>query len=145
MAQAPLTKSQLGELALDAVIEIDAAKTKPPGDFSALRQFMSSLGAQIIEDNGNKLLRDETLYPFYSYALHQSAKDSFEGRKNFGVLMTEILGKHNFDAAKATDLSEIRKFCLAFHEAIVSSFMNKHSSTARDDDGFRQVVFSASV
>ena len=141
-ASRPLTKSRLSELALDAAIELDrATRTNEIGNAPGTERFFQLLREQLDQDS-HRVFKDQTLVPVYALALSRSADNHFIPRENLSHLLNGVLEKHDAVGKTGEPVSDapivfLRDFCLAVHEALVSSLMGNRTSIIKNDERAR--------
>lgn len=137
---APLTKSRLSELALDAAIELDrAAHLKAIGNAPDVDLFFRSLREQLDQDR-QRVFKDQTLVPVYALAFSRSGGEPFVPRENLADLLQSVLKKHQAVESDDSDEAQIaflRDFCLAVHEALVSNLLGNRSAAVKNDERVR--------
>jgi hypothetical protein len=136
-SQPVLTRSELSELALDAAIELDKARPQDGAKFPNLEKFLVQMKGQLHAGAGLQTLRDETMYPFFSYALTQASDSEIHDRGSFLHSMNAMIEKHNVDVGKLHELDNLKKFCVAFHESIISNTISAQISASRHDNSIR--------
>lgn len=136
--QTPVTKSRLGEMALDAAINIELAEKNgnlnPTED---LENFLSAIKKQFNEDNNDLNLRDETMFPYYSFALARATNKEQPSRRNFSNLMSSMLRKQEKSGNTVDNQDQLKQFCLAFHEAMIRAVNANKPRKADYDDRVR--------
>ncbi len=128
-----LTNSQLGKLALNAAITIERIQNRLPTENDQVDRFLNALTDEIDESSELSALRDETMYPFYSIALAKSTSDERPARNQFSGALKEALARHKSSAMEGDELEKVKRFCLAFHEAIVRASQRNSTTSPRFD------------
>lgn len=137
-----VTKSRLSELALDAAIELDrASRSKEIGEAPNAQRFFQLIRDQLDQDR-HRVFKDQTLVPIYARALSRSVDNHFVPRDDLAHLLGTVLKKHETvdapnDAEAETSIAFLRDFCLAVHEALVSSLMGHRIATIKNDERAR--------
>lgn len=130
----PMTRSKLSELALDAAIELETTPDESP--HPTLKEFLKEVAAQISDVNGVSSLKDETLFPVYSFALRNSVIDAPHTRRDLISLLRDTLNVH-IGADSIDDKEKLRGFCLAVHEALITDLLERRIATVKRDDRIR--------
>ena len=131
-----LTRAKLGELALDAAISVEYAQRNPSASTADLDEFMSALSNQF-KDADKGSLRDETMFPYYSFALARSSDNQEPTRNQFPELIARMLAKREVQTEARDELEQIKQFCLAFHEAMVKAVLSGRPSRSQYDGRVR--------
>jgi hypothetical protein len=129
------TKSQLGELALDAAIALEGASSSR--NLDVIRQFLNAVKSQLSEDAVTSGFRDTSLYPVYSYALSKTEGPATGTVEDFRVRLAHTIANHEQDQANDTDVERLKRFCLAVHEALLIDLMGRRASNTRNDARIR--------
>jgi hypothetical protein len=118
--------SSLGELALDAAIELERAYNQEPTDLGSVSKLAKSL------END---LDDLSLFPIYKRALSSSASqpptttsDVYKLLREFSAQMTAKEERHSEIVRK------LRDFCLALHGSLLTLRIDSVASNARSDE-----------
>lgn len=128
------TKSQLGELALDAAMALDGDTTD--SNLDVVEDFLTAVKSQIAEDSSKSIFRDNTLFPVYSYALSKTEGDVHVESDDFKLHLQRTLSSFK-GAASVSSVENLKQFCLAVHEALLIELMGRRISSTRHDERVR--------
>lgn len=118
--------ASLGELALDAAIELEKAYNQEPTDLISLSRLAKSLETD---------WDDLTLFPIYKRALSSSVaqpptttSDVYRLLREFSTQMSEP-DEHHSEIVK-----NLRDFCLALHGSLLTLRIDSVASNFRNDE-----------
>ena len=123
-------------MALKAAINIEKVQLKRPADMTYVESFFNSLGSELDNSESPAVLRDETLFPYYSMALSKADAVEPLTRNQFSDALRGALARHRL-ATESDDLEKAKQFCLAFHEAIIRAIQQRPLGNARIDGRIR--------
>lgn len=129
------TKSQLGELALDAAIALE--ETSNSRNLDVVNQFLNAIKSQLSEEAAMSGFRDTSLYPVYSYALSKTEGPATGSVEDFRIRLVHTIANHEKDEANDNDTEHLKRFCLAVHEALLIDLMGRRASSTRNDARIR--------
>ena len=116
-------QASLGELALDAAIELEKAYIQEPTNLASLSRLAKSLETD---------LDDLTLFPIYKRALSSSVaqppattSDVYRLLREFSAQMTE---------PHSEIVKNLRDFCLALHGSLLTLRIDSAASNFRNDE-----------
>lgn len=135
--QQHITKAELGKLALRAAISIERSQLNKPVDLSAVGRFLDALDSEIDDSESVAVLKDETLFPYYSSALAKADDLEPLTRNQFSAAFRGALDRHKHAAEQGDGLEKIKQFSLAFHEAILRAIQQNTFGNDRIDGRIR--------
>lgn len=131
-----ITRSKLGEMALDAAISVEHAQHNSAASMDDLEEFIAAISTQF-ESLEKGSLRDETMFPYYSFALSRSFEGDEPIRSRFPELISRMLSKRQITGKETPELEQMKQFCLAFHEAMVKAVQSGRPNKAQQDGRVR--------
>jgi hypothetical protein len=104
----------LSDLALDAAIELERLRANPKSRLEALETLSKALSERGLDDLA--------LVPVYDRALASSGKAAPSSKSDLYSRLQSIVAKlQSSDTASADDLSVLRDFCVALHDALLTN------------------------
>lgn len=137
MLEHALTRYQMSDLAMDAAIELQKIKSSNDGDFDVINRFLVALKDQWVPKNENSILKYQSLYPVYAYALSKSGDTSFVNTSDLGTKISEIISPEIENSSDDARIEYLRDFCLAVHEALLSELTNQRLASEHTDERTR--------
>ncbi|MBS7697567.1 MULTISPECIES: hypothetical protein [unclassified Chelatococcus] len=124
LSSPPTLSRDLGDLALESAIEIDRHLQGGAPVFDALESLAQRLGE-------GKLSANLTLLPAYDRALSGSRGGFASTKNDFFSRLKEITEKMvEKDDASPADLELLRDFCLALHDSLLNSRIDRIASNS---------------
>lgn len=132
------TKSQLSELALDAAIALDSIERHAVhADVAIVEKFFREVSSQVSDETNATVFRDGTLYPVYSYALSKTDDQAFERSDEFRQRFLSTIAEFRNMKQDASAVENLKRFCLAVHEALLNDLTGRRVSATRKDERIR--------
>jgi hypothetical protein len=119
MAKQPLNPSispqylALGDLALDAAIQLEKLNSGRKADLEVLDLFAKKL-------SGGGPASDLTLLPIYNRALVNAERIQLSTKSDLYARLNEMSKKLSSTSVPSNDIERLRDFCLAVHDALLS-------------------------